>query len=206
MSCVSHHHACDCREKIFREIAGNLLVHRDYTSAFPAELIIYKDRVEATNPCIPRRKGPITLASHYHVQKNPLISGFFQQLGWADEIGSGIVNVNRYLPKYDTKGKAEFFEDEIFKTVISLGGTPQATPQAREEERTNAILEYCREARSMSEIQKQLKIKDRKYFRREIIAPLVKNKILELTIPDKPNSPNQKYRATTHGKALLENK
>lgn len=36
-------------------------------------------------------------------------------------------------------------------------------------------------------------LKDREYFRRKILNPLIDEGILKLTIPDKPRSPKQKY-------------
>ncbi|WP_048049169.1 Fic family protein, partial [Methanosarcina mazei] len=70
--------------------------------------------------------------------------------------------------------------------------TPQATPQA-ENDKINALLEYCIEPRSREEIQEFMGLKDRKHFRLEILNPLIQEGKLFLTIPDKPNSPNQKY-------------
>jgi len=43
-------------------------------------------------------------------------------------------------------------------------------------------------------------LKHREHFRSHILKPLVKKGLLRLTIPDKPNSPNQKY--ITKGKSL----
>lgn len=37
------------RNKIFREIAANLIVHREYMNAYPCTFIIYSDRVETEN-------------------------------------------------------------------------------------------------------------------------------------------------------------
>ena len=45
-------------------------------------------------------------------------------------------------------------------------------------------------------------LSDRTKFRRKYIRPLLEAGILELTIPDKPNSQNQKYRLTAKGIAL----
>ncbi|WP_321419573.1 Fic family protein [uncultured Methanomethylovorans sp.] len=36
-------------------------------------------------------------------------------------------------------------------------------------------------------------LKDREYFRLEILNPLIQEGKLHLTIPEKPTSPNQKY-------------
>ena len=37
------------RTTIFREIAANLIIHREYTNAAPATFVIYADRVETEN-------------------------------------------------------------------------------------------------------------------------------------------------------------
>jgi predicted transcriptional regulator len=41
-------------------------------------------------------------------------------MGWVEEIGTGIYNVNRYLPFYAPVGKASFKEDVIFTTTIPI--------------------------------------------------------------------------------------
>ena len=47
--------------------------------------------------------------------------------------------------------------------------------------------------RSRREIQEFMGIKSRGFLREEILNPLIKGGLLELTVPDKPTSPNQKY-------------
>jgi len=108
------------REKIFREAVANLLVHREYLHRYPARIIITRDQVEFTNPCNPVFKGDLEANNYIPQQKNPLISKFFLQLGWVEEIGTGIYNVNRYLPFYVPGGKASFKEDVIFTTIIPI--------------------------------------------------------------------------------------
>ena len=46
--------------------------------------------------------------------------------------------------------------------------------------------------------------KDRTKFRKKFITPLITDGLLQMTIPDKPNSPKQKYVITEKGKKLLE--
>lgn len=52
------------RDKIFREIVANLLVHREYTDARPANLIICGDRAETTNAAHPHGQGHRAGALH----------------------------------------------------------------------------------------------------------------------------------------------
>lgn len=110
----------DLRDKIFREIIGNVIVHREYTSALSTDLIITKSAVTITNPNKPHFHGPIDLNSFSPYPKNPNIRKFFTAFGWTDEIGSGIRNTNKYLPLYIPGAKPLFIENDTFKTEIPL--------------------------------------------------------------------------------------
>ena len=111
----------DLRELIFREIVANIIIHREYTNPLSTELIIFKDKLETTNPNKPHLRGPLTLESFSPFPKNPLLRKFFSEMGWADEIGSGVKNVSKYL-KYYTSDRAEplFWEDDVFRTSVPL--------------------------------------------------------------------------------------
>ena len=110
----------DLRELIFREIVANIIVHREYTNAEVTNFIIYKNNVETTNPNKPHFRGILLLDEFRPFPKNPIISKFFTELGWAEEIGSGIKNVNKYLPLYVADAMPIFIEDDTFKTIIPL--------------------------------------------------------------------------------------
>jgi len=55
------------------------------------------------------------------------------------------------------------------------------------------ILNFCKKARSLAEIQEYMEYKHRNYFKNTILDPLIEQGLLKLTIPEKPTSPNQKY-------------
>jgi Fic family protein len=73
------------------------------------------------------------------------------------------------------------------------GDTNQDTNQVA---RTKAILDFCAEPRSRGEIQQHIGLSNRGYFRTSILKPLLESGKLKMTIPDKPNSRNQKYVRT----------
>ena len=61
---------------------------------------------------------------------------------------------------------------------------------------------------SRQEIQNKLKLAARKNLKERYINPALKLFLVEMTIPNKPNSKNQKYRLTEKGEQLkkqLEN-
>lgn len=110
----------DLRDKIFREVIGNAIVHREYTSALSTELIITASEVVITNPNKPFFHGVIDPLGFNPYPKNPNIRKFFTAFGWTDEIGSGIRNTNKFLPLYVTGAHPVFMENDTFKAVIPL--------------------------------------------------------------------------------------
>lgn len=120
------------REKIFREIVANLLVHREYLNGRPARFIIYADRVEVDNANHAVSHGPLDPRGFAPFPKNPTLARFFTQLGRVEELGSGVRNVTRYLQAYRPGGKAEFVEEDVFRTIVpvpvSNGATSLAAP------------------------------------------------------------------------------
>lgn len=108
------------RERIFREVIANLIVHREYTNAHSATFTLYKDRVEILNANNPNGSGPISVSNFLPFPKNPIISKFFLQTGRVEELDSGIINVNKYLKHYSPGSKPEFIEDYLFRTIIPV--------------------------------------------------------------------------------------
>ncbi|MDV7137269.1 putative DNA binding domain-containing protein [Maribacter sp. TH_r10] len=124
---------------IFREIIVNMIVHREYTNAQSATFIIYRDRVETENANNPHGEGVISPINFSPFPKNPSIAKFFMQLGRFDELGSGILNVNKYIEAYSGKDNPQFIEGATFKTIIPVpirgaddGGTSGANEGAIE--------------------------------------------------------------------------
>jgi ATP-dependent DNA helicase RecG len=127
------------RSHIFREVIANLIVHREYIDAHPSTFIIYKDYVEIINANNPHGNG-LLLPDHFvPFPKNPLIAKFFIQLGRVDELGSGILNVYRYLKDYSPGREPQFIEDKLFKTIIPIGEILYETDDTIKEVTDDAI-------------------------------------------------------------------
>ena len=58
------------------------------------------------------------------------------------------------------------------------------------------ILKKCKNESTALELMKILKRTNKSKFKTAIINPLIDHKFLELTIPESPKSPSQKYRTT----------
>ena len=110
------------RDLISREIVSNILVHRDFSSAFPAKVIIEKDWIRTENWCRARRQGNILEAEFTPYPKNPILARFFVAVGLADTIGSGVRNLYKYTPIYTACGKPELIEGDVFRINIPVTG------------------------------------------------------------------------------------
>ena len=51
--------------------------------------------------------------------KNPIIASFFRNIGYAEQLGSGVRNLFKYSKFYSGK-EPEFIEDDIFKIIVPL--------------------------------------------------------------------------------------
>jgi len=110
------------REKIFREIVANMLIHREYTNAYPASFVIYCDRVETKNANKPHSYGQLFPGNFHPFPKNPHIAQLFTQMGRSEELGTGVRNVYKYSKAYSGSEKIVFLEEDIFTVKVPLSG------------------------------------------------------------------------------------
>lgn len=114
-----YQHNVSVRDKIAREMLANTLIHREYSSAYIAKFIIEKDRMYTENACRAARYGAITPENLDPIPKNPIIASFFNQIGNADELGSGTRNLFKYTKIYSGENP-ELIEDDIFRIHVPL--------------------------------------------------------------------------------------
>jgi len=107
-------------ENKFREIVANILIHREYTNAFPTSFIIYKDKVVCKNANKPHQWGVLKPGNFEPFPKNPHIAQIFTQMGRSEELGTGIQNVFRYNKIYSNTENNDFIDDDIFITTVHL--------------------------------------------------------------------------------------
>ena len=186
-----------------------LLMHRDFSNAYVAKLIIEKDRMITENSNRAHGHGNLNLATFEPFPKNPAISKIFREIGLADELGSGMRNTYKYTKLYSDM-EPEFREGDIFRTIIPLKESATATVGVHyyldaqvstqvstqvklSVDKLSALLEFCSSPRSRKEMQDFCNIKTSEYFRKCIIRPMLAQNLIQQTIPDKPNSKNQKY-------------
>ena len=120
-----------------------------------------------------------------------------------------IENQNEYyqiLSLCDNKGDStlfiEFLLDVILKTLKFAAETPEVAPDVTPE--VKKLLFVMDKELTRREIQAKLGLKDEKHFRIKYQQAAVAQKLVEMTIPDKPNSRPQKYRLTEKGRIMQE--
>ena len=131
-------------------------------------------------------------------------------------------NVSKYVPIYSHGGKPQFDEQaDLFVTTIPLtpdaarttgeAGARQGTEQDAEQdteqvaEQVRKVLETLKtDTLTGNEIMNGLGMAHRPTFLYKYMQPAVQAGLIEMTIPDKPNSRLQKYRLTGAGKHLMK--
>ena len=185
---------------------------RDFSTEYVPKLVIERDKITTENANLAHGHGNLNLKTFKPFAKNPLIAKVFREIGLADELGSGLRNSYKYTKLY-SGGEPIFAEADVFTTVIPLsdaatatvGPTTQDTHQDAPkdthqvapqdvEQRLVELTEFCSMPRSKREMMDYLGLTDSKNFRERYLVPLLGAGKIGMTIPDKPNSKNQKYK------------
>lgn len=213
------------RDAIFREVASNIIIHREYLSAFPAKLIIERGIVRTENSNKPHGFGYIDPATFTPFPKNPNIARFFRQISRADELGSGVRNLMQYGKIYSGKNPI-LEENDIFRTTIyypdfettqksekkifqnQVGAQNNNHSQAQQESqqeslRNRVLMLLINKELSKSEISRNLSHKKISGQLHPVSKSLLADGEIEYTIPEKPNSRMQKYRLTGRKKHTI---
>ena len=107
------------RDRILREIVSNTLAHRDYSSGYPAKMIIDDEKIVVENSNLAHGIGALDIKKFEPFPKNPPISKVFREIGLADELGSGMRNTYKYTRLYSATDPI-FEEGDIFRTIVPL--------------------------------------------------------------------------------------
>lgn len=191
--------------KVIREIICNAVGHRQIRAHSCVQVAVYDDRVEITSPG--GLYGGLTLEKMLQgrtATRNTCIANVLSYVELIEHWGTGIkrvlnmckeagiqepefidfgdaIRVNIYRPSYDVNlsGKKQNEQDN-----------EQDNEQVDLHER---IVEYCTNPKTLKEIMEYFGYNHRPSFIYNHLKPLLIERKINLTIPDKPNSRNQKY-------------
>ena len=198
------------------EAIVNAVIHRDYTSTGAVQVMLFRDRLEVWNPGgLPKGMTIEKLQGrHRSMPVNPLLAIPVYKAGYIEQIGTGTTDLIDRCLEYGLP-RPTFTQDDDFLLTI-YRATPQDTPQDKSlnnsdvatftPQVTPQVIRVYRavgdKVLSKEQIMKVLGLSDPKNFRLNYLQPALAAGLLEMTIPDKPTSKNQKYRVTKKGRAL----
>ena len=107
------------RNTILREMVSNVLMHREFSNSYTAKFVIEKERMYVENANRAASDGYITMDNLEPNPKNPIIASFFRNIGYADQLGSGVRNLFKYS-KYYSGQAPEFIEGDVFRIIVPL--------------------------------------------------------------------------------------
>jgi predicted HTH transcriptional regulator len=185
-----------------REAIINAFVHNDFTGEVPPKFEIFPDRIEISSAGgLPEGLGQEEFFEGFSVPRNKELMRIFKDLGMVEQLGSG---VPRILESY---GKECFsFSDHFLRMSFPVheGITPQVTPHDTPHvtPQVEKLILTIGGEMTRQDLQSVLGLSDRMNFLNNYLQPAIESGIIEMTIPDKPNSRNQRYRLTSAGEEL----
>ena len=198
-----------------REAILNALVHRDYSVGAPVQIRVYEDRLKIWNPAVLPEGWTLAdlLGQHASTPFNPAVANVFFRSGEIETWGRGIQRILQACqeaevpaPRIDYQPNdlwIEFpFSAEYLKAIATtpevIGQvTPEVTPEVR------YMLGLLEGEMTRKEIMSALGLRDEKHFRQSYQQIASALGLIEMTVPDKPNSRLQKYRLTAKGRDWL---
>lgn len=200
-------------EDAYREAIINAFVHNQWISGNAPMITVFNDRIEILS------RGTIppgqTLEGFYageSVPVNQKLSDMLLQLHISERTGRGVPKITEVYGKETYEFRENSIVVSIPFTKVNLEEmTPVETEMtlddgkmtSDEEKMTSEegtkqkkseedILQFCLAPKGILEIADYLNLKEKKSARRHI-KPLLESGRLAMTLPDRPNSKNQKY-------------
>jgi len=212
-------------KEIISEAVVNSIAHRDYTSNGSVQIMLFADRLEIWNPgSLPMGWTVEKLKKiHSSIPANPLLAEPMYLAGYIERMGTGTSDMVR-IARENNLPEPEFIQEDsfivkVFRLVSDNATgeatehvTPQVTPQVIQHvtpqviqqvtQQVEQLLKVIRGEMTRDELQEKFKLKDRENFRKKYIQEGLNAELIEMTEPDSPKSPTQRYRLTEKGKQL----
>lgn len=189
-------------ELALRELLMNACMHRDYQSNMPIRIYQFSNRIEILNAgglYGEARPENFPTVNDY---RNPIIAEAMRGMKYVNMFNRGIQRVKTMLrengnpePVFNV-GKITAFEVMVQPSLslnLVTDGEKVTKSATKSTETMNEVLAFCEQPKSLTEIMAHLGLKHRNNTKSRYVDPLIENGFLEMTIPEKPNSRNQKY-------------
>jgi predicted HTH transcriptional regulator len=194
-----------------REAVVNAIVHNDYTYEVPPKFEFFDDRIEITSyGGLPQGLGEKEFFEGYSIPRNKELMRVFRDLDFVEYLGSGLPRI------MEAYGQECFhFTENFLRITLPVNSpvneqidvpantpvnAPVDAPVDAPVEKLIMVLDV--DAITRLDIMVKLELKHKQSFLRNYLQPALNLNLIEMTIPDKPNSPLQKYRLTSQGLEL----
>ena len=199
-----------------QELIVNAVTHRAYSiTGTDIQIKMFDDHFTVESPGTLPGIVRINNMRQVHYSRNPKIAEFLHEYEYVREYGEGVDRLYMEMkqaglpaPKYKMEAfmlhatisnkRIEENDDVPQDTPqVNLQVNPQVNPQVAGNDLAGRIIEFCRKPKRKTEIAKYCGYTDERYFTKKYLKPLLQEGIIEMTIPDKPNSCNQRYITTS---------
>ncbi len=195
-----------------KEAVINAFVHNQWLDGAPA-FTVFQDRIEILSKgTLPPKQTMDGFFAGESVPVNEKLAKIILQLHISEQTGRGVPAIVEAYGKdifrfseNNIKVTIPFERIEnapvnapVSGTITQVNGentpvTENTTPVVDQDKTVNdRILEYCKEPRGILEIAMYLGYKEKKTVRK-YLSPLLEQGRIAMTVPEKPNSRNQKY-------------
>jgi len=190
-----------------REAVLNALIHKDYSAGTPIQIRVYRDQLRIWNPgeLPPSWTAEKLLQPHDSRPPNPDIANTFFRAGLIEAWGRGYEKIREACREAGAPEPTVELDGGLriswrWQVPDDVKQTARPTTEVTTEVATEVTMEVERLAAALlgemtrRELQTALGLRNDEHFRKAYLLPALAAGVIEMTIPDKPNSRLQKYR------------
>ena len=207
-------------EFCWTELCVNSICHRDYSIlGTDIQVKIFDDHITVESPGIfPGLVRPANIR-HTHFSRNPKIAAYMHEYKLVKEYGEGVDRMYRELE--EAGNPAPEFKQQDFMVLATIRQHKNAVVQGVSEDTSKdtskgtsrgqvrgqvaRLLETLKDDEmSVRELMDKFDFKSRDKFLANYLTPALEAGYVEMTQPDSPKSPTQKYRLSEAGRKVMD--
>lgn len=186
----------------WKEIIVNAIAHRDYSiKGTDIQIKMFDDHFTVESPGTLPGIVRINNMRQVHFSRNPKIAEVLHEYEYVREYGEGVDRLYNEMKEAGLPSPEYYMEAFMLHATLknrkyvehAVDTTQVATQVTTQVDISDKITAYCKEPRKKSEIMAYCGYKNAKSFTKKYLKPLMDQGLITMTIPDKPNSQNQRY-------------